>query len=59
MKEKLFTIDDMKQAFEVGYDSGQTCALFHNTDQVSRREYEQSPNFETFIKDNYQNLKID
>lgn len=52
-EEKLFTLEDMRNAFQAGKDFGSTEALFNNTDTVSRHQYENTPDFDEFIASEY------
>lgn len=50
-KDKIYTLKDMEAAFEAGKTYGDTDACFRFTDSVSRKEWEETPDFSQFIKE--------
>lgn len=49
-KDKLYTAEQMKDAFESGENYGKTWSEFYNTDSVSRLAAERTENFNNFIQ---------
>jgi hypothetical protein len=47
---KLYTLEDLKNAFESGENYGKTWSEFYNTDSVSRVEAERTEDFNGFIQ---------
>jgi len=49
-KDKLYTVEQMKDAFESGENYGKTWSEFYNTDSISRVEAERTEDFNGFIQ---------
>ena len=49
-QEKMYSLEQMEECWESGKDFGDTWAMFHNTDSVSRSNAEKTQTFKEFIQ---------